>query len=410
MLLTTLLDRMVRSGSLTLIDADGRQHRFGDGGAPHVTVRLHDRKLHLKIALNPSLAAGEAYMDGTLTIEDGSLRDFIDIATRNFNSVYESPMHRVARIAGFGARLLQQYNPADRSRKNVAHHYDLSGALYDLFLDRDRQYSCAYFAQPDDSLESAQLAKKLHIAAKLLLDKPNLTVLDIGCGWGGMALYLAKAAKADVTGITLSTEQAKLAESRAANAGLAETVRFKLQDYRAETAQYDRIVSVGMFEHVGLPQFTTFFGKVRQLLKPDGVALIHSIGRMDGPGITDPWIRKYIFPGGYVPALSEVLPVIERAGLWVTDIEILRLHYAETLKAWHANFIANRAEAARIYDERFCRMWEFYLIGSEMAFRNMGQMVFQIQLTREQTAVPLTRDYIFDWESAQRDQISAAAE
>jgi cyclopropane-fatty-acyl-phospholipid synthase len=410
MLLTKLLDRMVRSGSLTLIDASGRQHRFGDGAAPHVTVRLHDRALHTKIALNPSLAAGEAYMDGTLTIEEGSLREFIDIATRNFNSVYDSPVHRIARLVGFGVRLLQQYNPADRSRKNVAHHYDLSGALYDLFLDRDRQYSCAYFAKPDASLEAAQLAKKVHIAAKLLLDKPNLTVLDIGCGWGGMALYLAKAANADVTGITLSTEQAKLAESRAAAAGLAEQVRFKLQDYRAEAAQYDRIVSVGMFEHVGLPQFATFFGKLRQLLKPDGVALLHAIGRMDGPGITDPWIRKYIFPGGYVPSLSEVLPVIERSGLWVTDIEILRLHYAETLKAWHKNFMTHRAEAARIYDERFCRMWEFYLVGSEMAFRNMGQMVFQIQLAREQTAVPLTRDYIVEWERAQIAKISSAAE
>jgi cyclopropane-fatty-acyl-phospholipid synthase len=410
MLLTKMLDRLVRSGSLTLIDADDRQHRFGDGGAPRVTVRLHDRKLHYKIPLNPSLAAGEAYMDGTLTIEDGSLRDFIDLTTRNFNSVYENPLHRVARLVGFGIRLFQQYNPADRSRKNVAHHYDLSGALYDLFLDHDRQYSCAYFAKPDDNLETAQLAKKVHIAAKLLLDRPNLKVLDIGCGWGGMALYLAKATGADVTGITLSTEQAKLAESRAANAGLAGSVRFKLQDYRAEANQYDRIVSVGMFEHVGLPQFATFFDKMRQLLKPDGVALLHAIGRMDGPGITDPWIRKYIFPGGYVPALSEVLPVIERAGLWVTDIEILRLHYAETLKAWHKNFVANRAEAARIYDERFCRMWEFYLVGSEMAFRNMSQMVFQIQLARRQDAVPLTRDYLTEWERAQIGKLSSAAE
>ena len=410
MLLTKLLDRLVRSGSLTLIDASGRQHRFGDGGAPHVTVRLHDRALHSKIALNPSLAAGEAYMDGTLTIEEGSLRDFIDVATRTFDNVYDSPMQRIARIASFALRVFQQYNPASRSRQNVAHHYDLSGALYDLFLDRDRQYSCAYFAKPDDSLETAQQAKKVHIAAKLLLDRPGLKVLDIGCGWGGMALYLAQAAGADVTGITLSTEQAKVAESRAASAGLATSVRFKLQDYRAETAQYDRIVSVGMFEHVGLPQFAPFFKQVRSLLKPDGVALLHSIGRMDGPGVTDPWIRKYIFPGGYVPALSEVLPVIERAGLWVTDIEVLRLHYAETLKAWHKNFLAHRAEAARIYDERFCRMWEFYLVGCEMAFRNMNQMVFQIQLARQQTAVPLTRDYIVEWERAQIEKISSAAE
>jgi len=410
MLLTKLLDRLVRTGSLTLIDADGRQHRFGDDSGPRVTARLHDKALHWKIALNPSLAAGEAYMDGTLTIEEGSLRDFIDLCTRSFDNVYDSPAQRLARLAGFALRKFQQYNPASRSRRNVAHHYDLSGALYDLFLDRDRQYSCAYFAKPEDSLETAQQAKKVHIAAKLMLDRPGLKVLDIGCGWGGMALYLAQAANADVTGITLSTEQAKVAEGRAAGAGLQPSVRFKLQDYRDEQEQYDRIVSVGMFEHVGLPQFKPFFTKVRTLLKPDGVALLHSIGRMDGPGITDPWIRKYIFPGGYVPALSEVLPVIERAGLWVTDIEILRLHYAETLKAWHKNFMAHRAEAARIYDERFCRMWEFYLIGSEMAFRNMKQMVFQIQLTREQTAVPLTRDYLIEWERAQIDKMSTAAE
>ena len=409
MLLTKMLDRLIRTGSLTMIDADGRQHRFGDGTLPKVTIRLHDRKLHTSMAINPSLATGEAYMDGDLTIEEGTLTQFLELATRSFDNLYESPMRRAARLLGLGVRLFQQYNPIGKSRQNVAHHYDLSGALYDLFLDRDRQYSCAYFAKPDDSLEAAQHNKKVHIAAKLLLNKPDLKVLDIGCGWGGMALYLAQAADADVTGITLSTEQAKVAAERAANAGLAQSVRFKLQDYRHEQAQYDRIVSVGMFEHVGVPQFPTFFRKMRELLKPDGVALLHAIGRMDGPGITDPWIRKYIFPGGYVPALSEVLPVIEKAGLWVTDIEILRLHYAETLKAWLENFTAHREEIARIYDERFCRMWEFYLVGSEMAFRHLKQMVFQIQITREQSAAPLTRDYIVDWERAQLAKPRSAA-
>ncbi|HEU0070003.1 MAG TPA: cyclopropane-fatty-acyl-phospholipid synthase family protein [Alphaproteobacteria bacterium] len=409
MLLTRMLDRLIRTGSLTMIDADGRQHRFGDGTLPKVTIRLHDRKLHTSMAINPSLATGEAYMDGDLTIEEGTLTQFLDLATRSFDNLYESPMRRVARLLGLGVRLFQQYNPIGKSRQNVAHHYDLSGALYDLFLDRDRQYSCAYFAKPDDSLEAAQHNKKVHIAAKLLLDKPDLKVLDIGCGWGGMALYLAQAAYADVTGITLSTEQAKVAAERAAAAGLDQSVRFKLQDYRLEQAQYDRIVSVGMFEHVGVPQFPTFFRKMRELLKPDGVALLHAIGRMDGPGITDPWIRKYIFPGGYVPALSEVLPVIEKAGLWVTDIEILRLHYAETLKAWLENFTANREQVARIYDERFCRMWEFYLVGCEMAFRHLKQMVFQIQITREQSAAPLTRDYIVDWERAQLAKLRSAA-
>ncbi len=409
MLLTRMLDRLIRTGSLTMIDADGRQHRFGDGTLPKVTIRLHDRKLHTSMAINPSLATGEAYMDGDLTIEEGTLTQFLELATRSFDNLYESPMRRVARLLGLGVRLFQQYNPIGKSRQNVAHHYDLSGALYDLFLDRDRQYSCAYFAKPDDSLETAQHNKKVHIGAKLLLDKPGLKVLDIGCGWGGMALYLAQAADADVTGITLSTEQAKVAAERAAAAGLDQSVRFKLQDYRHEQAQYDRIVSVGMFEHVGVPQFPTFFRKMRELLKPDGVALLHAIGRMDGPGITDPWIRKYIFPGGYVPALSEVLPVIEKAGLWVTDIEILRLHYAETLKAWLENFTANREQVARIYDERFCRMWEFYLVGCEMAFRHLKQMVFQIQITREQSAAPLTRDYIVDWERAQLAKPRSAA-
>ncbi|TVR96561.1 MAG: class I SAM-dependent methyltransferase [Rhodospirillales bacterium] len=402
MLLTHLLGRMIRSGSLTLIDAHGRTHRFGDGGTPAVTVRLHDAALHTRLALNPSLAAGEAYMDGTLTIEEGSLADFLDVATRTFEVRRPTSLHRLVGAVGYGLRVLQQFNTAARARRNVAQHYDLSGALYDLFLDRDRQYSCAYFTDPDNTLDQAQADKKRHIAAKLLLDRPGLRVLDIGSGWGGLGLYLADVAGAEVTGVTLSTEQVKVSQDRSAAAGMPGRARFELRDYRNLTGEFDRIVSVGMFEHVGVPHYPTFFAKVRDLLKPDGVALLHSIGRMDGPGVTDPWIRKYIFTGGYVPALSEVLPVIERAGLWVTDVEILRLHYAETLKRWRANFQANRLQAARIYDERFCRMWEFYLTGAEMAFRNMGQMVFQIQLAREQTAVPLTRDYIVDWERAQR--------
>lgn len=410
MLLSTMLERTVKHGSLTLIDAHGRAHRFGDGNPPSVTIRVHDPALHWKIPLNPTLYAGEAYMDGMLTVEDGTLTDFLDVATRDIDTLQASePMHHVVRFAGRLMRLAQQYNPAWRAQRNVAHHYDLSDTLYDLFLDKDRQYSCAYFAHPQDSLETAQHNKKLHLAAKLLLDKPGLKVLDIGSGWGGLALFLAKVAAADVTGVTLSREQAARAEERAGAAGLANRVRFRLQDYRTVTDQFDRIVSVGMFEHVGVPQYPTFFTKVRAMLKPDGVALLHSIGRMDGPGITDPWIRKYIFPGGYVPALSEVLPVIERMGLWVTDIEVLRLHYAETIKHWQANFQANRAEVARVYDERFCRMWEFYLAGCEMAFRNMKQMVFQIQLAREPTAVPLTRDYISDWERAHEAKATEAA-
>lgn len=402
MLLSKMLERIVRHGSLTLIDAKGAIHRFGDGGKPAVTIRVHDPVLHWKIPMNPTLHAGEAYMDGTLTIESGTLRDFLDVATRDIDGLQSAdPIHRAIRLLGKLVRLVQQYNPVPRSQRNVAHHYDLSDRLYDLFLDGDRQYSCAYFTRPDESLAAAQHHKKVHIAAKLLLDRPGLRVLDIGSGWGGLALYLAKATGADVTGLTLSREQAARSEERVTSAGLSGKVRFRLQDYRVEKGLYDRIVSIGMFEHVGLPQYATFFEKIRDMLKPDGVALLHSIGRMDGPGITDPWIRKYIFPGGYAPALSEVLPVIERMGLWVTDIETLRLHYAETLKHWQMNFEAHRAEIAKLYDERFCRMWEFYLAGCEMAFRNMQQMVFQIQIAKHPTAVPLTRDYIVDWERAQ---------
>jgi cyclopropane-fatty-acyl-phospholipid synthase len=407
MLLSKMLERIVRHGSLTLIDAKGKRYLFGDGGEPAVTIRVHDPALHWRIPMNPTLHAGEAYMDGTLTIEDGTLQDFLDLTTREIESLQGSDLiHRVIRVFGKMIRLVQQYNYVARARRNVAHHYDLSDKLYDLFLDSDRQYSCAYFTRPDESLAEAQHHKKVHIAAKLLLDRPGLRVLDIGSGWGGLALFLAKIAGADVTGLTLSREQAARSEERANAAGLSNRVRFLLQDYRQEKGEYDRIVSVGMFEHVGAPQYPTFFRKMCDMLKPDGVALLHFICRMDGPGMTDPWIRKYIFPGGYAPALSEVLPIIERMGLWVTDIEVLRLHYAETLKNWQTNFQAHRDEIAKLYDERFCRMWEFYLAGCEMAFRNMKQMVCQIQLAKQPAAVPLTRDYIVDWE---RTQLAKAA-
>jgi cyclopropane-fatty-acyl-phospholipid synthase len=296
-------------------------------------------------------------------------------------------------------RRLQQYNPIGRAQEHVAHHYDLSDDLYDLFLDEDRQYSCAYFANDNVTLEQAQHDKKRHIAAKLLLE-PGMRVLDIGCGWGGMALYLAKEANVEVVGLTLSKEQHKVATERAKKAGLEDKVTFHLRDYREEAGSYDRIVSVGMFEHVGVHHFNEFFNKVKALLTPKGVALLHSIGRMDGPGVTNPWLRKYIFPGGYAPALSEVLPVVEKSGLWATDIEILRLHYAETLKHWHQRFQENRDKIKKLYDERFCRMWEFYLIGAEMDFRYLNTMVFQMQLAKDIEAVPLTRDYMVQAEQA----------
>jgi cyclopropane-fatty-acyl-phospholipid synthase len=294
-------------------------------------------------------------------------------------------------------RRLHQYNPLPRARQNAAHHYDLSDQLYELFLDKDRQYSCAYFHDSTDDLEMAQLNKMRHLAAKLLV-RPGHTVLDIGSGWGGLALYLAGECGADVTGLTLSVEQHKVAERRAAAAGLSDRVRFRLRDYREELGHYDRIVSVGMFEHVGVNHYDAFFAKLKSLLTPDGIALLHSIGRKDGPGSTNPWTRKYIFPGGYVPALSEVVPIAERFRLWITDIEILRLHYAETLRAWRGRFERNRDSVRAIYDERFCRMWEMYLVGSEIAFRRQDLMVFQMQLAKAVDAAPLTRDYMLNWE------------
>jgi cyclopropane-fatty-acyl-phospholipid synthase len=405
MLLAHLLGHVITAGTLRVLDADGQSHVFSGDPGPSVTIRLHDRALGRKLFLNPRLHLGEAYMDGTLTIESGTLYDFIDLCTLNVERQIErAPLHPLRPFyAGFGnfLRGLQQYNPMSRARANVAHHYDLSDRLYELFLDADRQYSCAYFTSPDDTLETAQLNKKRHIAAKLLLS-PGQRVLDIGSGWGGLALYLASECGVDVTGLTLSSEQLKIANQRAAAAGLSDRVRFHLRDYREERGTYDRIVSVGMFEHVGIVHFGAFFDGVNRLLADDGVALVHAIGRGEGPGTTNPWIRKYIFPGGYSPALSEVLPVVEKSGLWATDIEILRLHYAETLRAWRQRFDANRDEIAKLYDDRFCRMWEFYLIGSEVAFRRHKHMVWQLQMAKRHETVPLTRDYMVDWERAHR--------
>lgn len=394
-LISSLLCSMVRKGRLVVIDARGTRHEFGEHCAgPSVTVRLHDRNLPLRMALNPSLALGEAYMDGKLTLEQGSLQELFHLVTEGLEVLDSHPVQWLRAKLG---RHRCRRNHQRRARTNVAHHYDLSGGLYDLFLDADRQYSCAYFPDGEETLEVGQAAKKRHIAAKLLLD-PGCKVLDIGSGWGGLALELAQSANANVTGITLSTEQLTTARARAKASGLSHKARFELRDYRDETELYDRIVSVGMFEHVGPRDYSTFFTAVARMLKPDGVALIHSIGRMEPPGGADPWISKYIFPGGYIPALSEVVAAVEKTGLWITDIEILRVHYAETLRHWHERFQARRGEAAQIYDERFCRMWEFYLAACEMLFRNGPLMVFQLQLAHRRDAVPLTRDYITDSE------------
>jgi cyclopropane-fatty-acyl-phospholipid synthase len=398
MLLKYVLKAMIRKGTLRMSTAGGKAFTFGDGGLPRAAIRLHNKKLEWTMALYPQLKTGEAYMDGQLTIEEGSLGDFIALVIVNYAHLESQPLFRFIDRIVCRSRKLKHFNPLKLARRNVAYHYDLSPRLYDLFLDSDRQYSCAYFRNPEVGLEEAQHDKKRHIAAKLLLDKPGLKVLDIGSGWGGMGIYLAQETACKVTGVTLSEEQQKLSVLRARLAGFDDVCRFLLRDYRQETGPYDRIVSVGMFEHVGKRNYDEFFAKVRDLLKDDGVCVLHSIGRFDEGRSVNAFMRKHIFPGADLPALSEVLPSVERAGLFTTDIEVLRLHYAETLKLWNRRFQARRAEAAKIYDERFCRKWEFYLIGCEMGFRYGGLMVFQLQLTKRLETLPLTRDYMFEAE------------
>jgi len=411
-LLAQVLARVVNEGGLTIIDKAGRSHEIkGTKAGPAVTMRVHDWWTGIRLALRPRLALGEAYMDGRLTVEQGNLYDLLDLLGRNMAAVDSTPLMRWSYSIQRWLRVLEHYNPVGKAQKNVAHHYDLKGELYDFFLDRDRQYSCAYFRTGSEPLEKAQADKKAHIAAKLLL-RPGQKVLDIGSGWGGMGLYLARAFDVDVTGVTLSREQHGVSSRRAVDEGLSDKVRFKLLDYREEPGRYDRIVSVGMFEHVGSAHYLEYFTKVKALLADDGVMLLHSIGRMEPPGGTNTWLRKYIFPGGYSPALSEVLAAIEKAGLWVTDIEVLRLHYAETLCLWRQRFLANREQIKQLagYDDRFCRMWEFYLAGCEVAFRYMNQMVFQIQIARRQDAVPLVRDYMAAEERLKNVAGSMAAE
>ncbi|GGC46823.1 SAM-dependent methyltransferase [Chelatococcus reniformis] len=396
--LDLLLKPLIQQGTLKVLDASGGTSTYGDGTGAAVTIRINDRRAPFKLLLDPEVAAGEIYMSGGLDMVESDIYGLVELVARNaWTLKHSGPFDRLNTWRRMVARRLDQYNPVGTAQRNVAHHYDLSDALFDNFLDIDRQYSCAYFMHPSDSLELAQAQKKRHLAAKLLL-RPGQKLLDIGSGWGGLGLYLARAAGVDVTGITLSEEQLAVAQQRAATARLDERVHFKLCDYRNETGRYDRIVSVGMLEHVGVNHLDGFFRKVATSLTDDGVALIHAIGRSDGPGSTNKWIQRYIFPGGYCPALSEVLPAIERSGLIVTDIEILRLHYAETLKAWRERFTRNREAVKALYDERFCRMWEFYLAASEAAFRHGGMMIFQIQVARSLETVPLTRDYIYEAE------------
>jgi cyclopropane-fatty-acyl-phospholipid synthase len=380
----------------------GNTFQFGDGKGPPVAIRITSERTLKRLLLDPEIALGESYMDGTLLVERGSIANLLSLVLHQQRDMMLPRWAMPQWFLRYLGRRFAQINRRRNSRRNVAHHYDLDGRLYSLFLDADLQYSCAYFERPDQSLDDAQLAKKRHLAAKLLVT-PGSKTLDIGSGWGGLALYLAEFCGADVTGVTLSKEQLARSTARASERRLEDRAKFRLQDYRDLDSTYDRIVSVGMFEHVGVNYYRRFFKKCAELLADDGVMVLHSIGRSEGPNITNPWMAKYIFPGGYIPALSEVLPAIEHAGLLVTDIEILRLHYAETLKAWRERFLAHRAEVTRLYDERFLRMWEFYLASAEMAFREQAMMVFQIQLTRRQGVVPMTRDYIGREEERLRD-------
>jgi cyclopropane-fatty-acyl-phospholipid synthase len=388
-----LLRRYIRQGRLTVRYPGGATKVYGQG-MPDVAIAIHDRPALLQLGLDPDLKLGELYMDGRLTIERGDIVGLLDLLMGNVARQGASGGLHALRFIRKLLRGFSQWNPASAARAHAAHHYDLSGRLYDQFLDASRQYSCAYFEHRNDTLEAAQTGKKRHIIAKLNLDRPGLSVLDIGCGWGGLAMDLARECQAAVLGVTLSTEQHRAAEQSAYRAGLADRARFALKDYRMLEGRFDRIVSVGMFEHVGVRYYPEFFSKIRELLADDGVMLLHTIGRTDGPGATNAWVQKYIFPGGYAPALSEIVSVIEQAGLMVTDVEVLRLHYAMTLAEWRKRFQAHRAAVAALYDERFCRMWEFYLAGAEMSFRHEGQVVYQIQIAKRVDALPLTRDYM----------------
>jgi cyclopropane-fatty-acyl-phospholipid synthase len=405
-----LLDRALRSfirrGTLRVRHADGAVQTYGGEPGLEGAFRIRDAAATRRLVLNPALAFGELYMDGGVEPEGCTIADVLAVLVLNQYEGGRHPIEDVLEAWRRAKRMLDQFNPAARSKRNVAHHYDLDHRLFRRFLDPDMQYSCAYYTRGDEPLEAAQEAKKRHVAAKLKLDRPGLEVLEIGCGWGGMACYLAREWGARVTGLTLSEEQIAVARERAAAEGLADRVRFELIDYRAWRGQVDRVLSVAMFEAVGLPHFRQFFEVVRDAMKPDGVAVVHAIGMMAGPCSMNPWLTKYIFPGGYTPALSELMPAVEKTGLWITDLEILRLHYAHTLAEWGRRFAREREAIRPMYDERFCRMFEFYLAACEMAFRHGRQMNWQLQLTRDKATLPLTRDWIAAAERAHAPTIA----
>ena len=393
--------QFIREGHLTVIDADGRRHDFEGSPGPHATVRLTDRSLHHRLFFAPQIAIGEGYMDGGLVMEDGTdLYTFLEVCMLNLSRAETESIQGMLRWFRNARAAFRHWNPIGAAQRKVSHHYDLRDELFDLFLDSDRQYSCGYFLDPSDDLETAQYNKKVHLSAKLRA-KPGHKVLDIGSGWGGLGLFLAdRHAKLQVDGVTLSREQHRVSNARAEAAGVADRVKFHLTDYRTVEDSYDRIISVGMLEHVGPWHYGEFYSKVASLLKPDGVALIHAIGVFRTAQPQNPWIEKYIFPGAYTPSLSQQTDAIERhTDLYVTDIEILRTHYAETLLAWRLNCERRRDDIVAMYDERFYRMWQFYLTSCELAFRQGYVMVFQIQLAKSIAAVPETRDYINAYES-----------
>ncbi|WP_395516455.1 class I SAM-dependent methyltransferase [Pseudorhizobium flavum] len=394
--LSHMMKSFIRKGRLTVIDADGKRHVFAGTPGPEVTMRLTDKRLYRTLVFNPELAAGEAYMDGTMRFEDGStLRDFLTLFSINRLSLGSYPLQKALRAIKMRFRQRQQSNVKGEAQRNVAHHYDLGNDFYRLFLDENMLYSCAYFRDSGETLEEAQRNKLRLLASKLCLAY-GMRVLDIGCGWGDLALYLAKLENVHVTGVTLSKEQQKLASERARQAGLSDRVTFELRDYRDVDDRFDRIVSVGMFEHVGVQHYDEFFGHLNDLMPDHGIAVLHSIGHMSPPGMASPWLRKYIFPGAYSPALSEVFDSVERNSLWVMDLEFLRVHYATTLAHWAERFEKNRERVIAMYDERFARMWEFYLISAEMMFRTGSQLVFHMQMSRKRDAAPIVRDYITD--------------
>ena len=392
MITKSLLGKIIKVGNLTWISPNGELNTYGDGSGEPIRIRTTNSFSELKFLMDPSVHFGESYMNGSLIVEEGRIHDFLKLIFLNTNSDIDHWVMKLSKIVRKIQNKIRTSNYISKSKHNVAHHYDLSDKLYELFLDPDRQYSCAYFNSPNDTLEQAQINKKELISKKLLLEEGQ-SVLDIGCGWGGMASHIYKKSNANVVGVTLSEEQIAYAKQRKIDEKL-DKVEYRLQDYRNVNETYDRIVSVGMFEHVGTSHYQEFFNKVHDLLNDTGVALIHTIGRLTEPTNNDPWIEKYIFPGGYIPALSETMSRVEKSGLALTDVQVLRFHYAETLKRWRYNFYDNIDKVKELYDEKFCRMWDFYLSSSQASFEEAGLVVFQLQLSKNKKTVPDKRDYL----------------